>query len=174
MTRPILILTHVAVYTSLCALLWPGNGAWTLPVIGAVLIWISLHDLEHMEIPDSATAVLCVLALVELWRMPPMYRMEHVIAGLLWPLLFLGASALFRLRHARTGLGLGDVKLMLPLGLLCGIVGTVHVVLAASMSAVITLGVLAWRAGTAPQGQAIPFGPFLCLAGWAIWLNLGG
>jgi prepilin signal peptidase PulO-like enzyme (type II secretory pathway) len=112
-------------------------------------------DISHQEIPDEvslgASAILGLITLVTLdW--------QGLLGGaVLFSLLFLVALA------SRGGMGGGDIKLALGIGLALGwklgLVALAIAILAGGVLAVILL-----VAGK--RGKALPFGPFLALGAW--------
>ncbi len=123
----------------------------------AALVTISATDIERRIVPNRvvlpATAV--VLALMLAWR-----------PSVEWPAAGLGAALflfLAALAYPR-GMGMGDVKLALLLGVAVG--RAVPVALMVGMlSALVPSVVLFARHGAAARKMAIPFAPFLALGG---------
>jgi leader peptidase (prepilin peptidase)/N-methyltransferase len=121
----------------------------------AVLVAISAIDLEHRIIPNRivlpATAVLLVANTV---RDP---SSEWAIAGVCAFTFLLTAALIYP-----AGMGMGDVKLALFMGVALG--KTVAVALLAGMlAAMIPSIVLFARHGTKARKIGIPFGPFLAI-----------
>lgn len=133
-------------------------------VVGLILLMIVVADLRYMIIPDGLVVGLLGLTLL--------YRISLVVAGLVpiseliagvivTAVIFAFFAGLWLMTGGR-GMGLGDVKLVLPLGLLLGWPGAlVGIFLAFIIGAVISLGLLATQ--KKHFGQTIPFGPFLVL-----------
>lgn len=168
----LLIAIHISLYTGLFWL-FPYRDLGFALGIGGVMIWISIWDMLTFEIPDSATALLALLAAAWLWFARPVMIWDHIAGGVIWPLLFWGIAALFERLRGEVGLGFGDVKLMLPIGLLCGALASVHVVLIASLAGVLLMGVNGVLRRDRVEKQALALGPFLVASGWAVWLALG-
>jgi leader peptidase (prepilin peptidase)/N-methyltransferase len=121
----------------------------------AVLVVVSVIDLEHRIIPNRIVlpaAAICLVAQTALEPSPE------------WGLAALGASA-FLLVAALVypgGMGMGDVKLALLMGAVLG--RTVPVALLAGMLlALVPSFVLLARHGGRARKMGIPFGPFLAL-----------
>jgi len=132
--------------------------------IGMILLVILVTDLKKMIIPNGAVILLTGLTLI--------YRMILVVLGIMqsadwWSSLlatlvtggiFLGLWLLTKGR----GLGFGDVKLVIPLGLLLGWPRIlVALQLAFLMGAVV--GIMLVVLGKHSLKKPIPFGPFLIL-----------
>lgn len=170
--RIMVLFFHAAVY---------GGFAWAavVPVwigigLAMVLIWISVVDIERFEIPDTASAVLFISggAYVLLW--PDMPVLDHLVAAVIWPLVFWLVGVVYLRWRGVHGLGFGDVKLMAGIALWVGFHGAVLVVLAASLAgiAVMLVYMLTQRGKIAEIGKsAVAFGPFLCLSAWVVWLQ---
>jgi leader peptidase (prepilin peptidase)/N-methyltransferase len=123
----------------------------------AALVAISATDMERRIVPNRVVlpATVVVLGLMLAWRP----SVEWPIAGFGAALfLFLAALAYPR------GMGMGDVKLALLLGVAVG--RAVPVALMVGMlSALVPSVVLFARHGAAARKMAIPFAPFLAFGG---------
>jgi leader peptidase (prepilin peptidase) / N-methyltransferase len=122
-----------------------------------VLVVISAIDLEHRIIPNRIVVPAAAVVLVaQEIRVP---SIEWPVAGFAAALfLFLAAVAYPR------GMGMGDVKLALLLGVMLG--WTVAVAMMVGLlAALVPSLVLFARHGRAARGMAIPLGPFLALGG---------
>jgi leader peptidase (prepilin peptidase) / N-methyltransferase len=123
------------------------------------------------------------------WLLPDVLTLPLVIAGLAAALMFdregltdraLGAAAgyvalrvvayLYRKLRGRDGLGEGDAKLLAAVGAWVGTSGLPEVILVAALTAL--LAAFCMRLGGIRLGasSALPFGPFLALAAWLVWL----
>ena len=132
----------------------------------SVLVLLSAVDIERRILPNvillPATAVLFV-AQVALF---PDRAAELAVAGIGAALFLLVLTAVYP-----QGMGMGDVKLALFLGVGLGsAVGTALLIGALAASAV-SVGLLAYY-GSAARKMSIPFGP--CLALGAIYALFGG
>lgn len=136
--------------------------AWSLVVASAI-------DLEHRIIPNKLTYRLPVVLFVLL--VPPTIwgpgasadLARGVVAAVLVPGAVEALSQGYRLVRGRRGFGLGDVKLLVSLGLVCGYLGWFEVVVmvygAVIAAVVVALPLIA--SGRARLASRIPFGPYL-------------
>jgi leader peptidase (prepilin peptidase) / N-methyltransferase len=123
----------------------------------AVLVAISATDLERRIIPNRIVLPATVVLLAAQTILDP--SVEWIAAGLGAGLFFLIAALAYP-----GGMGMGDVKLALLLGVVLG--RTVPVALMIGMlSALVPSVVLIARHGKAGRKMTIPFGPFLALGG---------
>ena len=123
----------------------------------AALVAISATDIERRIVPNRIVlpATVVVLALMLAWRPSAEWPAAGFGAALF---LFLAALAYPR------GMGMGDVKLALLLGVAVG--RAVPVALMVGMvSALVPSAVLFARHGAAARKMAIPFAPFLAFGG---------
>jgi leader peptidase (prepilin peptidase)/N-methyltransferase len=174
-TRQLSVGLHLAVYGLLLVLFRPEGGTmlWALG-LGSGLAWISMADLETLEIPDLAVISLVLTGAIRLWLAPGLSIANHIAGGGLWPLLIWSVAALYARLRGWQGLGFGDVKLMAAIGLWVGFTGTILVLFAASLSgilAILALAMLQRRPLSKIGTSAVAFGPFLCLSAWVIWLQ---
>jgi leader peptidase (prepilin peptidase)/N-methyltransferase len=128
-------------------------------LLAALLVPASAIDLRHRIIPDriNLPGALAVY-LVALAAQPD--RWLELLVGGLAASLFLGVAWV---AHP-AGMGFGDVKMALMLGLGLGKLVAVALVVALTASALLSLALLA-RHGRAARGMGFPFGPFLALGG---------
>jgi leader peptidase (prepilin peptidase)/N-methyltransferase len=131
----------------------------------AALVTVSATDLERRIVPNRVVlpAAVAVLALNLAWH-----------PSIVWPVAGLGAALFFfvaALAYPR-GMGMGDVKLALLIGVAVGRATPVGILLAMILALVPSL-VLFARHGRAARKMAIPFAPFLA-AGALIALFAGG
>ena len=134
---------------ALCALHFkPALPLAMMFVLTSCLILISLIDYKTQIIPDGLVGVLYV----------PQGVVDMLFGGVVG---FAVMLVIFFI--SRGGMGGGDVKLSAAVGLWLGVEGTLlFLLLAFIMGGVISLLLLV--SGVKSKGDAIPFGPFLCLA----------
>lgn len=155
------------------------------------LVAIAFIDLEHLYIPDEITLGGVLIALAGAHFLPVDAPQDHTL-GLLAGAAFLGLVYLVGwLVYRREALGIGDIKLLAMIGAYLGWRALPFVLFAAAVQALIaTLLARLYTAATGkpagltlstseldahfgeagrhpdlPEHTAIPFGPFLALAG---------
>jgi leader peptidase (prepilin peptidase)/N-methyltransferase len=178
------------------AFLWVRYG-WSaeLPVLiifCSIFMTLFITDLEHTLLPDSITytgmaIALVIAALITASRMQPLwayrfastgllswlniYIVNVALAGLCGFLLFLlialAARAVYR--QERDAMGFGDVKLAGLMGLAMGLPTLVTALFIGVVGGGLVAAILLLT-GVKKRGDALPFGPFLCLASIAALL----
>jgi len=137
---------------------------WLLVGIGFLVVFFA--DFLYGIIPNGAVYGLTALGLAYRLALTGMGIMRPV--DLLFSLLAAVAMAAFFLFlwwiTKKRGLGLGDVKFVLPLGLIVGWPAILVAVFLADILGAVT-GLLLIAGGKKKFGQTIPFGPFLVLGG---------
>ena len=133
--------------------------AWLGLAFVLLLVPVAVIDIDHRIIPNKLMLLGTVVALGLLAATDPGAIPEHLIAG------FAAGGFLLAAAVARPGgMGMGDVKLALLLGVALG--RTVPVALmVGTISALVPSAVLFVRHGSAARKMKIPFGPFLALGG---------
>ncbi|HVU76458.1 MAG TPA: prepilin peptidase [Gaiellaceae bacterium] len=126
-------------------------------VFCAALVAVSATDLERRIVPNRVVlpASAVVLALNLVWH-----------PSVVWPIAGLGAALFFflaALAYPR-GMGMGDVKLSLLIGVAVGKPTPVAIFLA-MLLALVPSAVLFARHGRAARKMALPFAPFLAIGG---------
>lgn len=139
----------------------------------AALVVLSWIDLQAGLLPDVITMPLAWAGLL--------INLNGALAPL--PLAVLGATVgylflwvlfhMFRLLTGREGMGYGDFKLLAALGAWFGLAALPILLLVASLTGVAVAGCLR-IAGRVERGQALPFGPYLALAGVVTLLAVAG
>ena len=127
-------------------------------VLTSCLILISLIDYKTQIIPDGLVGVIAVSGVLYNLLYAPQDIMYMLLGGAVGFAVMLLIFVI-----SRGGMGGGDVKLSAAVGLWLGAEGTLlFLLLAFIMGGVISLLLLV--SGVKSKGDAIPFGPFLCLA----------
>lgn len=140
----------------------------TLLIFTWAMVVATAIDLEWRIIPNRLTYPLPLALLVPLAVHAAMTDTfadlrRGVIAGLAIPLGMFLLSELFRLLRGQAGMGMGDVKLAVSLGLVVGYLGGLQLVAfayATIISAVLVAMTLV-LSGRAKLASRIPFGPYL-------------
>lgn len=163
---------HAIVYISVLVFL--GKDSLLVAIsIAVVLVWVSVWDFIFYEIPDSASLLLFLLGAVLLSRLGEGEAIEHVLTAIAWPALFYIVSIGYLRLRGRPGLGLGDVKLMIGVGLVCGPEATLQVVQGASLAGIASILLISMPSGNEMDKYRIAFGPYLCFFCWVSWLAKG-
>lgn len=150
-----------------------GVSIQTLILIFASFLLISMImiDFDHMLLPDDLTLSLLWLGLfVAIWDV--FVSLPDAIIGAMAGYLILWSIYWgFKLLTGKEGMGYGDFKLLAALG---AFVGWQHLIIIILLSSVVglILGLLIPHLAkknpldNTSTNQAIPFGPFLGIAGW--------
>ena len=129
-----------------------------LMLISVFLVFSFIFDLKYMILPDFSTVILVIGAGVLLWSgygNPPLQ--QHILAAV-GSTLFLGV--LYLITKGK-GMGLGDVKLAIFIGLFLGYKVIVAYYVAFLTGAVLGGGLMLLN--KVKKTTPIPFGPFLIL-----------
>lgn len=154
------------------ALAWlSGPEAWLAALLGWWLLALALIDLEAWLLPDPLTLPLIAAGLVaSATGLAPGGSLLNAAAGAAAGYLSLaGIGHLYRKLRGRDGLGLGDAKLLAAAGAWLGLASLPWLVLTAAL---LGLVMALFRAGPLRAETAVPFGPPLALAFWAMFLLL--
>jgi prepilin signal peptidase PulO-like enzyme (type II secretory pathway) len=129
-------------------------------VLIAVLARITVTDIEERRIPDRVTVPASAVALLIGLLMHTSGLPAQVLAG-----LATGVGLFVVALVSRGGLGMGDVKLGLVLGLFLSRYVVVALIAGVIASAIFSLGVLAKQGLSAGLRTKIAMGPFLAIGG---------
>ena len=127
-------------------------------VLTSCLILISLIDYKTQIIPDGLVGVIAVSGVLYNLLYAQQSISDMLLGGAVGFAVMLGIFVI-----SSGGMGGGDVKLSAAVGLWLGVEGTLlFLLLAFILGGVISMLLLV--SGIKSKGDAIPFGPFLCLA----------
>lgn len=151
-----------ALVALLLALKFGASPEWFVYMIASgIFIVASGIDAEIMILPDVIILpgfVFCAFATIVPLEQPPMEVLGAAAAGA-------GSFWLLRLAYGmirrREGLGLGDVKLMLMMGALCGPKLLPMAVFLGSLCALGVMLLASLFGGTVSRTSRLPFGPYL-------------
>jgi prepilin signal peptidase PulO-like enzyme (type II secretory pathway) len=132
-------------------------------IIIIFLIFSAIFDWKYMILPDFSTVILIILALASI-----IFDEINIIPYLVSAL---GASAFLLLLNKITkgkGMGFGDVKLAVFMGLLLGWQKTILALYAAFILGAI-FGILLMIIKKVSKKTAVPFGPFLIIGTIIAW-----
>lgn len=174
----IVALSLTGVSVSLYVVAWPLS-LWSAG-LAAAMAAITVSDVRRFIIPDWLSLPAIPLGLLATGSLAGAEMSLVAPSNAIG--MFIGAGSLYAVREGyrwlrgREGLGLGDVKLAAVAGAWTGAEGFVHVLLAASVSAlVVILLISAWaklrdRSTRLHAQTAVPYGAFLAPSIWFIHL----
>lgn len=149
-----------------------GSPADVLPgaVLSFGLAWASMVDIDRFILPDVLTLGLVVVGLGAALNDGLLAAQSRVIgAAAGYCVLALVAGVYQRLR-GRSGLGMGDAKLLAVAGAWLGWTALPAVLLMASLGCLALVGFAAVLRGSKMPSGPIPFGPYLAAAIWMLFL----
>ncbi|WP_439542617.1 prepilin peptidase [Hyphomicrobium sp.] len=139
--------------------------------LAAILIVVVLVDVREMRIPDACNAAILALGLLAC------AVLHHQTVA--WGALSAGAGFLamdtirvvyWKVRNVE-GLGRGDIKFVAAGASWIGLEALPHMILVAAVIALFWQFAAAARGRSISMTTAVPFGPFLACALWAVWLT---
>lgn len=145
---------------------WQGFGACLLTCF---LIALSGIDLRTQLLPDSLTLPLMWLGLIaslDNLYMPAKPALLGAVAGYvsLWSVVWV-----FKQLTGKQGMGHGDFKLLAALGAWVGLAGVLPIIVLSSLVGAV-VGSIWLAAKGRDRATPIPFGPYLAMAGWIVFM----
>ena len=162
--RYFLIELAVALGFLVLFLLFPGSFLFLWAVF-AISVAIFVIDLEERVIPDDLVFSFAPLSFVFILITPEARLYERLFSGFAAAFFLL---LIFFLTKGK-GMGLGDVKLVIPLGFTLGALGTISFVWLAFMIGAV-VGIFLIFLGKKKLKSEVAFGPFLITSFWLIYL----
>jgi leader peptidase (prepilin peptidase)/N-methyltransferase len=164
-------LAAVAVAASACLVAVDPAWLWADCLLGWGLLALAWIDANTRLLPDALNLPLLAIGLAATAWLAPEDAGDHALAAAVGVSFFLAVAATYRRLRGRDGLGMGDAKLMGVAGAWVGLAALPWVVFAAAVLGLLAAGVWQLGGGRVGRTTAIPFGPFLALAIWAIRLT---
>jgi leader peptidase (prepilin peptidase)/N-methyltransferase len=150
-----------------------GAAAWLDCVLGWWLLALGWIDARHWLLPDMLTLPLILAGLGVGLAIEPASAPAHAVAAAIGYLGFRGLAYAYRRLRGRDGLGAGDAKLLAAGGAWLGVGALPPVILIAALGGLLTALALRLAGVRLGAASAMPFGPFLALAIWLVWLFPG-
>jgi leader peptidase (prepilin peptidase)/N-methyltransferase len=147
-----------------------GPGAWLDCLLGWWLLTLGWTDLRCWLLPNALTLPLIIAGLAAAFLFSPDQLTDRALGAALGCLSFIAIAALYRTLRGREGMGGGDAKLLAASGAWLGAAALPQVILLAALSALTAAGCLRLAGIRLGIYSALPFGPFLALATWVLWL----
>lgn len=145
-------------------LLWPSC------LLGWLLLALAAIDWRSFLLPDFLTLPLLAGGLL-LWAVAePASLASHAIGAASGLAFILVLRQAYWLLRRREGIGLGDAKLLAAAGAWVSWEGLPSVLLVASVAALASALLRYKRGGSISPVDPVPFGAFLCLGTWLVWL----
>jgi leader peptidase (prepilin peptidase) / N-methyltransferase len=147
-----------------------GDATWLDCVFGWWLLALGWIDIRCWLLPDALTLPLVIAGLAAAAAFDPGQLTDRALGAALGYLGLRVLALLYRVLRGREGLGRGDAKLLAASGAWVGAMALPQVVFGAAVGALIAAAGLRLAGVPLSAGSALPFGPFLALATWLVWL----
>ncbi len=131
----------------------------------SLLIALAAIDLEHMILPDELTLGGSALFFIYSFFNPAVSQLDAVLSGLGAALIFSGFFFFYLKVRKIEGLGFGDIKMVLMMGLFLGMQRLVVAIFLASLAGLL-VGIFLMLFKKKNLKFALPFGPFLSLGSY--------
>ena len=136
------------------------------------LVCLTLIDVDHMLLPDQITLPLLWLGLLVNINGAIVPLNDAVIGAVVGYMSLFSIFWLFKLITGKEGMGHGDFKLVALFGAWIGWqLLPLLILMASAVGAIIGISLMVFK--NHQREQAIPFGPYLAIAGWItlLWGN---
>ncbi len=151
-------------------------GITYLTLFALVLTWglicLTMIDYDHMLLPDQFTYPLLWLGLLININGTVVPLEQAVVGAVAGYMSLFSVMWLFKLLTGKEGMGHGDFKLLAVFGAWMGWeLLPLLILMASAVGAIVGLSLMAFKGHK--REQAIPFGPYLAIAGWIclLWGN---
>ncbi len=134
-----------------------------------LLVAMTFIDLDEMFLPDVLTLSMLWIGLLVAAHSPSMNTAYAIIGGALGYLSLFSVYWIFKLLTGKEGMGYGDFKLLAAIGVWVGWQHLPIVILLSSLVGAI-IGISLMFKKNESTSMAIPFGPYLAIAGFITML----
>ncbi len=152
------------------ALVDTGNFVWLDCVLGWWLLALAWIDARCWLLPDVLTLPLVIAGLAAAAAFDPSELTDRALGAVAGYLGLRAIALVYRAIRGRDGLGGGDAKLLAAAGAWVGLRALPQVVLFAAFAGLLAAAGLRLAGVRLGAQSALPFGPFLALATWLVWL----
>jgi leader peptidase (prepilin peptidase) / N-methyltransferase len=150
--------------------LFSGWLLWVSCGLGWVLLTIAAIDYRCLTLPDELTLPLIPAGLGVSYLLNPDRFAGHVVGAVVGFAVFSILGRVYRLIRRRHGLGMGDAKLLAASGAWVSTSGLPSVVFLGATTGLLMV-IAAMLAGRRfSSNDKVPFGSYLCLGTWCVWL----
>jgi len=143
---------------------------WISCFFGWALLVLAVIDFKYYVLPDRLTLSLIAAGILVAWRFDPAAVLDHVIGAVGGLFFVLGLRWIYQALRGREGIGLGDAKLLAAAGAWVSWSGLPSVVLIAAVAGLGGALLRRWHEGKIAMTDEMPFGAYLCLGIWIVWL----
>lgn len=160
----------IELFTGLLSLVAAWQMGVTLETLWALIFTFALVclffiDMDTMLLPDEITMPLLWLGLLVNISGTFVGLSDAVIGAVVGYMSLWSIFWLFKLVTGKEGMGYGDFKLLAALGAWMGWQALIPIILISSIVGAV-LGIIILKLQRKDAQQAMPFGPYLALAGW--------
>ena len=154
----------------IAAIVDSGTDIWLDCALGWWLLALGWIDARHWLLPDALTLPLVIAGLGAALAFDPGGLTDRALGAAIGYLALRLVALLYRKFRGRDGLGEGDAKLLAAAGAWVGASGLPQVVLIAALAGLVAAAGARLAGVRLSATSALPFGPFLALATWLVWL----
>jgi leader peptidase (prepilin peptidase) / N-methyltransferase len=147
-----------------------GGAAWLDCLLGWWLLALGWIDVRRWLLPDALTLPLVIAGLAAAVALDRDGLADRMLGAAVGYLALRAIAILYRALRGREGLGQGDAKLLAASGAWVGASGLPQVILIAALAGLFAAACLRLAGLRLGPRSALPFGPFLALATWLVWL----
>jgi len=152
------------------AWLFAGHLMWASCLLGWMLLALAAADLRYYLLPDFLTFPLIAAGLLVAW----LFGSQMLIFNAIGAIAGYGFVVLLRCLYwkvrGREGMGLGDAKLLAASGAWVSWMGLPSVILLSALAGLAYALLRSGRERRLSLTNPVPFGAFLCLGTWIVWL----
>lgn len=147
-----------------------GPAVWLDCLLGWWLLALAWIDARNWLLPDVLTLPLVLAGLAAAALFVPETLFARALGAALGYASMRAVAWIYKKTRSGDGLGGGDAKLFAAAGAWVGALALPSVILVAALSALLAAALLRLAGVRLTARSAIPFGPFLALALWLVWL----
>ena len=151
---------------------WAAGGAlfWVSCGLGWALLALAVTDIKYYRLPDFLTLPLIVAGLLVNAILDSATLWHYGLGAAAGYLFIHGLRFIYQRLRGREGMGAGDAKLLAAAGAWVSWWGLPSVIVIGSLLGLAAALAMSWRGGRIGWSDRVPFGAFLAMGLWIVWL----
>lgn len=143
---------------------------WASCLLGWALLALALIDIRYFLLPDFLTLPLVAFGLLVAQALDPSTTLSHALGAAAGFLVIVAVRKAYWMLRKREGIGLGDAKLLAAAGAWVSWEGVPSVILVAALGGLAGALLQHYRKASILPTDRVPFGAYLCVGIWVVWL----
>jgi len=140
-------------------------------LLASLLVWVCVADTRGLRIPNLAVVFIFTFGFIYTATQHNEILFRRFSEGIIVLVILYAANKLLSYSTRKATFGFGDIKLLAASTMWVGLTGVFQTLFIACILGLLVIGALAALKKRRLR-MAIPFGPFISVGLWVVWLSL--